>query len=84
MFRELGVVLLWGGFFSCRQPGRQHPLEGLLLDAHMFQLPGEDDEDVLLVQDAGDAAVLLAGCGGSGSKLHRLLRVRPKRQPATG
>ncbi len=81
MFRELGVVLLWGGFFSCRQPGRQHPLEGLLLDAHMFQLPGEE---VLLVQDAGDAAVLLAGCGGSGSKLHRLLRVRPKRQPATG
>ena len=81
MFRELGVVLLWGGFFSCRQPGRQHPLEGLLLDAHMFQLPGEE---VLLVQDAGDAAVLLAGCGGSGSKLHRLLRVRPKRQPAPG
>ena len=81
MFRELGVVLLWGGFFSCRQPGRQHPLEGLLLDAQMFQLPGEE---VLLVQDAGDAAVLLAGCGGSGSKLHRLLRVRPKRQPATG
>lgn len=81
MFRELGVVLLWGGFFSCRQPGRQHPLEGLRLDAHMFQLPGEE---VLLVQDAGDAAVLLAGCGGSGSKLHRLLRVRPKRQPATG
>lgn len=81
MFRELGVVLLWGGFFSCRQPGRQHPLECLLLDAHMFQLPGEE---VLLVQDAGDAAVLLAGCGGSGSKLHRLLRVRPKRQSATG
>ena len=81
MFRELGVVLLLGGFFSCRQPGRQHPLEGLLLDAHMFQLPGEE---VLLVQDAGDAAVILAGCGGSGSKLHRLLRVRPKRQPATG
>ena len=81
MFRELGVVLLWGGFFSCRQPGRQHPLEGLLLAAPMFQLPGEE---VLLVQDAGDAAGLLAGCGGSGSKLHRLLRVRPKRQPATG
>ena len=81
MFRELGVVLLWGGFFSCRQPGRQHPLEGLLLDAHMFQLPGEE---VLLVQDARDAAVLLAGCGGSRSKLHRLLRVLPKRQPATG
>ena len=51
MFRGLGVVLLRSGFFSRRQPGRQHPLEGLLLDAHMFQLPGEE---VLLVQDAGD------------------------------
>lgn len=56
MFRGLGVVLLRGGLFSRRQPGRQHPLEGLFLDAHMFQLPGQE---VLLVQDAGDAAVLL-------------------------
>ena len=56
MFRGLGVVLLRGGLFSRRQPGRKHSLEGLLLDAHMFQLSGEE---VLLVQDAGDAAVLL-------------------------
>ena len=42
MFRGLGVVLLRGGLFSRRQPGRQHPLEGLFLDAHMFQLPGQE------------------------------------------
>ncbi len=82
MFRGLGVVLLRGGLFSRRQPGRQHPLEGLFLDAHMFQLPGQE---VLLVQDAGDAA-----CSSRRMRrqrkaiLHRLLRVRPKRQPATG